>query len=170
MQMSPKFQQKVIPCLCHPSIFTIVATIATSTFVPFGWTCLGLLISLEMLLNFFNVQTSINVVLPLYECKCLEKNVVLLMCVHVYAKIINHHQIPFLKFFEHLDDRWWGFIAFHYKEFVYQWLVFLVINDIFSHKFHMQLLQCLITLDKSHKILYTKNMTSHQIKIISRCN
>jgi len=51
MQMSPKFQQKAIFYLiCHPSIFTIVATIATSTFMPFGRTCLGLLI---MIIKFF---------------------------------------------------------------------------------------------------------------------
>jgi hypothetical protein len=105
MQMFPKFQQEAIPyLLCHPSILTIVPTIATSTFVPFGQTCLGLLISLKMLLKFFYLQISINLVLPLYECKCLEKNVVTFMCVNVYRKIINHHQILFLKFFEHHDD------------------------------------------------------------------
>jgi hypothetical protein len=51
-----KFQQEAIPyLLCHPSIFIIVATIATSTFVPFGQTRLDLIISLEMLLKCTNI-------------------------------------------------------------------------------------------------------------------
>jgi hypothetical protein len=73
-----------------------------------------------MLLKKIYVQMFINVVLPPYECNCLEKNVITLMYVNVYGKIINHHQITFLKFFEHHDDRWWVlYITFHYKEFVY---------------------------------------------------